>query len=176
MRSFRSVLRELIDGFRSGEVVLDRGENMANSSTILHARNNEGFTAPSACPQGYHLVEGLFLEKDGSRQDAFVLDEGGEVKIDYLLAGESVEMGIMLPSREQMEDRETWAEHLAWCKQRALEYVDRGELAAAVSSMISDLGKHPDGRKEIYDVLTMAGMMEVQNGPSAVRHWVEGFN
>ncbi|MGH3813435.1 MAG: hypothetical protein ACRDUV_13435 [Pseudonocardiaceae bacterium] len=36
------------------------------------------------------------------------------------------------------------AEHLAWCKQRALEYVDQGDLQNAFASMASDLGKHPD--------------------------------
>lgn len=31
------------------------------------------------------------------------------------------------------------AEHLAWAKARALEYVARGELANAIASMASDL-------------------------------------
>jgi hypothetical protein len=40
----------------------------------------------------------------------------------------------------------TRAEHLAWCKQRALAYVDSGDLMEAFVSMISDLGKHPETR------------------------------
>jgi len=35
-------------------------------------------------------------------------------------------------------------EHLKWCKQRALEYVDRNELTQAYTSFISDLGKHDE--------------------------------
>lgn len=36
----------------------------------------------------------------------------------------------------------TRADHLAWAKQRALEYVERGDLPNAISSMISDLLAH----------------------------------
>lgn len=38
----------------------------------------------------------------------------------------------------------TRAEHIAWCKQRALEYVDNGDLQNAYASMHSDLQKHPE--------------------------------
>lgn len=37
----------------------------------------------------------------------------------------------------------TRAEHLTWCKQQALEYVDRGDVQGAFASMTSDLNKHP---------------------------------
>ena len=40
----------------------------------------------------------------------------------------------------------TAEEHLAWCKKRALEYLDAGELANAFTSMLSDMDKHPDTR------------------------------
>jgi hypothetical protein len=36
------------------------------------------------------------------------------------------------------------ATHLQWCKDRALEYVKAGRLEDAISSMQSDLTKHPD--------------------------------
>ena len=42
-----------------------------------------------------------------------------------------------------MAEQMTRAEHLAWAKQRALEYVDRGELQQALDSIISDTRKHP---------------------------------
>jgi hypothetical protein len=45
-----------------------------------------------------------------------------------------------------MKDR---AEHLAWAKQRALEYLDAGDIANAVTSM--------------------------DNDAAAVRRWIEGF-
>ena len=38
----------------------------------------------------------------------------------------------------------TRVEHLAWCKARALEYVERGELSQALALFTSDLGKHPE--------------------------------
>ena len=69
----------------------------------------------------------------------------------------------------------TRSEHLNWCKQRALEYVDAGDLDQAVASMASDLTKHPE-TSNTPPMLTMLGMMEIANGPNAVRRWIEGFN
>jgi hypothetical protein len=69
----------------------------------------------------------------------------------------------------------TREEHLAWCKQRALEYVDRGELLNAVTSMLNDLGKHPETALT-PPFLTLAGAMSARNGDVwGVRHWIEGF-
>jgi len=66
-------------------------------------------------------------------------------------------------------------EHLAWCKERALEYVTAGELADAVASMGSDLGKHPETQADPY--LMMIGMRHVIDGDyAAVRRWIEGFH
>ena len=69
----------------------------------------------------------------------------------------------------------TRAEHLAWCKERALEYLDAGDLENAVTSMGSDLGKHPELGCNSY--LLMAGALDAQKGDAhAVRRWIEGFN
>ena len=38
----------------------------------------------------------------------------------------------------------TRTEHLEWCKKRALEYVDAGDLSGGLASMFSDLEKHPE--------------------------------
>jgi hypothetical protein len=72
----------------------------------------------------------------------------------------------------------TRAEHLAWAKQRAIDYVDRGELSQAVASMLSDLDKHDATRlnPSMAAFIGMAGIMECQRGADAVRHWVKGFN
>ncbi len=35
-------------------------------------------------------------------------------------------------------------QHLAWCKGRALQYLDRGDYGQAIASMGSDLGKHEE--------------------------------
>jgi hypothetical protein len=68
-------------------------------------------------------------------------------------------------------------EHLAWAKQRAHEYVERGQLLEAVTSMISDLRKHPEFDKPIYGSLGLVGaMFEVPKGREAVRRWIDGFN
>ena len=69
----------------------------------------------------------------------------------------------------------TREEHLAWAKQRALEYLDAGDLENAVTSMGSDLDKHPELGCNPYLLLT--GAMDAQNGDRAkVRRWVEGFH
>ena len=71
---------------------------------------------------------------------------------------------------------ETRAEHVEWCKQRALEYVDEGDLGQAVASMGSDMQKHPETNSISLPMLIIAGMMEIQRGAAAVRHWINGFN
>lgn len=66
-------------------------------------------------------------------------------------------------------------EHLAWCKRRALEYVDRGNLRDAVSSMISDMRKHPDTAASM-EGMAIIGLMEAAGGSAfRVRYWIEGF-
>ena len=55
----------------------------------------------------------------------------------------------------------TRQEHLAWAKQRALEYCDRGELQHALDSLISDLGKHPETHDPYW-------------AESAIVKWMEG--
>jgi hypothetical protein len=69
-------------------------------------------------------------------------------------------------------------EHLTWCKQRALEYVDRGDLLGAVTSMGSDLVKHEDWHdKPVTNDLIYIGLVfEVPKGAAAVRRWIEGWN
>lgn len=71
----------------------------------------------------------------------------------------------------------TRQEHLAWCKQRALQYCDDGDTAQAFSSMTSDLGKH-DGTKghaaiELGMMLLIGGML---SAPHEMRKFIEGFN
>jgi hypothetical protein len=68
----------------------------------------------------------------------------------------------------------TREEHLAWAKQRALEYLWRGELADAVASMGSDMGKHPELR--MNDGLMAVAMLYVINyDVDGVKRWIEGF-
>ncbi len=71
----------------------------------------------------------------------------------------------------------TRAEHLAWCKQRALEYVDQDDLTNAWASMVSDLNKHSE--TEGHSAIEL-GMMLLMNGhlstPLDMRKFINGFN
>lgn len=71
----------------------------------------------------------------------------------------------------------TRTEHLAWCKQRALEYVDQGDVTNAWASMASDLSKHPETEKHAAIQL---GMMMLMNGrlgtAPKMREFINGFN
>jgi hypothetical protein len=70
----------------------------------------------------------------------------------------------------------TRAEHLAWAKERALEYVDRGELVLAQASLISDLGKHPETGAIPLEA-ERDGLAAVLSGdPAQVRQWIAGFH
>lgn len=67
--------------------------------------------------------------------------------------------------------------HLAWAKERALDYVNRGDLQSAVASMVSDLTQHPE-----IDVfkrapqLALIGLRAATNHDTdGVRRWIEGF-
>lgn len=65
-------------------------------------------------------------------------------------------------------------EHLEWCKERAFEYVAEGDLLNAVTSMGSDLDKHPELGCNPF--LLMTGAMRAQEGDvRGVRDWIEGF-
>ena len=68
----------------------------------------------------------------------------------------------------------TRAEHLAWAKERALEYVDAGELGSAHASLTSDLRKHPELRDhpapELWMLGALAGGMDTAG---EVRRFIE---
>lgn len=74
----------------------------------------------------------------------------------------------------------TRAEHLQWCKDRALEYLDPGEDYSpqeAVTSMLSDLNKHPDTSIASDGILTMLGLKAIQSGDrEEARRFIVGFN
>ncbi len=69
------------------------------------------------------------------------------------------------------------SEHLAWCKKRALEYCDLGDVNQAFASMGSDLGKHPATANhaaiELGMMLLMGGHLST---PMEMRKFIEGFN
>lgn len=76
-----------------------------------------------------------------------------------------------------MSDTDTRAEHLAYCKTRALQYVDAGDPTNAFASFVSDLRKHPD--TEDHGALTLGAMMLFAGHlgtPDEMRKFIEGCN
>lgn len=69
----------------------------------------------------------------------------------------------------------TRAEHLAWCKERALAYVDVGDLNQAYASLASDLGKHEETAGhlaiEFGFIQLMGGFLDT---PAKMREFIEG--
>ncbi len=69
------------------------------------------------------------------------------------------------------------ADHLVWCKERALEYVDAGDQQQALASMSSDLGKHSETAGHISIglgiMLLLGGSLET---PEQMRKFINGFN
>jgi hypothetical protein len=68
-------------------------------------------------------------------------------------------------------------EHLEWCKKRALQYVEAGDIPQAVASMTSDLRKHPETENH---AAIMLGVMMLMSGNlrtiEEARRFIEGFN
>ena len=70
----------------------------------------------------------------------------------------------------------TRVEHLAWCKKRAHEYLDRGDIRNAVASMMSDLNKHPETKLN-DGTLSMLGLMAAASEDlNEARRYIDGFN
>ena len=73
----------------------------------------------------------------------------------------------------------TRQEHLQWCKDRALAFLDQSppDLANAFASISSDLGKHPKTKGHagimLGVMLTMGGHLDTCE---EMRKHIEGFN
>lgn len=68
-------------------------------------------------------------------------------------------------------------EHLQWCKDRALEYVEVGDVKNAWASMASDLQKHDETKEHPAINLGMMMMIGGQlSTPREMRDFIEGFN
>jgi len=69
----------------------------------------------------------------------------------------------------------TRKEHIQWCKKRAHEYVGAGDLDQAVTSMLSDLGKH-DETRGLLDFAGGLGLMTLMSPTrDSVVKFIEGF-
>jgi outer membrane protein assembly factor BamD (BamD/ComL family) len=70
----------------------------------------------------------------------------------------------------------TRQEHLDWCKKRAHEYLAKGDISNAITSMLSDLNKHPETELKT-STLALLGMIAIQNNDRAeARRFIDGFN
>jgi len=70
------------------------------------------------------------------------------------------------------------AEHLNWCKQRAMEYIRAGDLRQAFTSMCSDVMKHPE--TEHHSATNQLGVMLLMGGhldsAEEMTEWIQGYN
>lgn len=71
----------------------------------------------------------------------------------------------------------TRSEHLEWCKKRALEYIDSGNISDAYSSMVSDLRKHPETVD--HNAIGLGMQLLISGNLSSItkmREFILGFN
>ena len=70
----------------------------------------------------------------------------------------------------------TRAEHIAWCKQRAIQEMEHShDPKQGVISMMSDIGKHPETSSDVLRSLCMMTLMRPCSEQS-VRKFIDGFN
>jgi hypothetical protein len=67
------------------------------------------------------------------------------------------------------------ADHLEWAKVRALEYVDAGEPQTAITSLMSDLSKHPGTASEARALVSLAVAALATGTDKEVREFIEGL-
>ncbi len=70
----------------------------------------------------------------------------------------------------------TYEEHLNFAKQRALRYVELGDLLQALTSIGSDLRKHPETQNHPgYDIGMNLYMIGSLHSAPEMRRFIEGF-
>lgn len=68
----------------------------------------------------------------------------------------------------------TRQEHLQWCKDRANAYLDKGDIQQGVTSMLSDMGKHPE--TDLDTMLKSLGLMALMSKDlNEAKSFVDGF-
>lgn len=67
------------------------------------------------------------------------------------------------------------AEHLAWAKTRALEFLDRGEVAQTSATLMSDLSKHPETVGLAREGGTPLMKLAVARDVDGMRQWIEAL-
>jgi hypothetical protein len=71
----------------------------------------------------------------------------------------------------------TYGSHMAWCKSRALEYVERGDLQNAIASFASDVRKEEctDSLAISMLVVNVGIPLVTANDRVGLRRFIEGF-
>ena len=87
-------------------------------------------------------------------------------------------MCVRVANRRKARKMQTREEHMQWCKDRAMDYVRRGDLLEGVTSMMSDMEKHPDTKlKPALSALGIhAAMAATQGDRDMVERFILGFN
>lgn len=69
-------------------------------------------------------------------------------------------------------------EHLQWCKDRALQYLNNGQIAEGMASFTSDMSKHEGTDKTLNNGLSqpLILMAMMSNNQAECIRCVEGFN
>lgn len=71
----------------------------------------------------------------------------------------------------------TRKDHLEWCKNRALEYVNSENIGEALASFMSDMNKHTKTRDHLALKLGMQLIISGHlNTQQKMREWIVGFN
>lgn len=68
-------------------------------------------------------------------------------------------------------------EHLTWCKMRAFEYIDKGDVSAGWETFLSDMNKHPETATHI--VLELGVVLHMQghlDNPHDMKNFIEAIN
>lgn len=71
----------------------------------------------------------------------------------------------------------TRSEHLQWCKDRAMPYIENGDVKGAFASFVSDMRKHPDTTEHMAIGLGLALMASGGlSTPKQMKEFINGFN
>jgi hypothetical protein len=76
-----------------------------------------------------------------------------------------------------MTETRTRAEHLQWCKDRALAYCHRGDINQAVASMVSDMRKHPETADHpAIEIMFQMHFARMFKSAEECAKYIRGFN
>jgi hypothetical protein len=66
-------------------------------------------------------------------------------------------------------------EYLTWAKNRALEYLDRGDVVNAIASIGYDLSKHDEFKGAANSLMPMGLFYAMNRDELGARQFIEGF-